>query len=483
MSITNGLQLPFGVQPINPVPVDSWSGPYTSSVSLQDALDQANNTIPSEVRFLSMEVRVVVNGFSSKFWYRSGIGNDDLIEFGLGPEGTPGDIYSTISTDTFTIPDVGFTRDFLVSTSLAYTPAQTIIVVPTIYPTDHFIATVESYYPLTGSMSITCTEYNGSIGETYSSWQINLSGAVAPAGPQGIQGIQGPTGATGPQGATGINGTIGIDGTQGATGPTGPQGATGIGVTSSFYLKGTSDYSYDTTSTIYRTGGILIGTGTVSSDDRFIVSSMNGTVSLIVDENGNVYNRGGSNDINNTAFGNGALIKNTVTGVSSYGQYNDAFGNNSLSSNTIGFANSAFGGYALGSNDSGTYNAAFGAAALYYNTTGDYNTAVGSNALQKNITGNNNTGVGSGTLLNLTTGSYNTAIGYLSLQSRIGTVTGNNNIAIGFQAGRAVTTGSRNILIENITSDSITTGNNNIIINPVQKSGVTTGSGNVIIGG
>jgi len=89
MSITQGLQLPFGIQPVNPVPVDSWSGPY-DGVSLQDAIDLANLTIPVETRFQSMEVRLIVGGESKKFWYRDGVGPTDLIEFGLGTIGVTG---------------------------------------------------------------------------------------------------------------------------------------------------------------------------------------------------------------------------------------------------------------------------------------------------------------------------------------------------------------------------------------------------------
>jgi hypothetical protein len=89
MSLTQGLQLPFGIQPVNPVPVDSWSGPY-DGVSLQDAIDLANLTIPVEIRFQSMEVRLIVGGESRKFWYRDGVDDTDLIEFGLGPIGVTG---------------------------------------------------------------------------------------------------------------------------------------------------------------------------------------------------------------------------------------------------------------------------------------------------------------------------------------------------------------------------------------------------------
>lgn len=110
----------------------------------------------------------------------------------VGATGAPGDRYSTTSSDTFSIPEVGITRDFLIGTDLAYTPSQTIIVSPNLDPNDHFHAIINSYYPLTGSMSVTCTEDNNIAGETYSAWTINLSGAV------GVPGEIGPTGATGP---------------------------------------------------------------------------------------------------------------------------------------------------------------------------------------------------------------------------------------------------------------------------------------------
>ena len=180
MSLTQGLQLPFGIQPVNPVPVDSWSGPY-DGVSLQAAIDLANSTIPIEIRFQSMEVRLIVGGVSKKFWYRDDINDIDLIEFGLGP--------------------------------------------------------------------------------------IGVTGAT---------GIQGPTGSPGVTGATGF----GLQGATGATGATGPTGATGIGVTSSFYLQGTTDYSYDTSSDIYRTGSLAIGTSASSTSKLYVYATQSGAFQL-----------------------------------------------------------------------------------------------------------------------------------------------------------------------------------------------------------
>ena len=97
MSVTTGLQLPFGIQPVNPVPVDSWSGPF-SGASESDAINAANAAIPSAIRYQSMEVRLIVGGVSRKYWYRDGVSDSDLVEFASGggaattPAGSSGQV-------------------------------------------------------------------------------------------------------------------------------------------------------------------------------------------------------------------------------------------------------------------------------------------------------------------------------------------------------------------------------------------------------
>lgn len=81
-----GLQLPYGLQPVNPTPVDAWSGPYIGADS-QTAVALANAAIPAGVRFQSMEIRLIVGGISKKFWYRDGTADSDLIEFQSGAGG------------------------------------------------------------------------------------------------------------------------------------------------------------------------------------------------------------------------------------------------------------------------------------------------------------------------------------------------------------------------------------------------------------
>ena len=80
MPINPGFELPFGIQPTNPVPVDAWSGPFTAG-SLVAGISAANAAIPSAVRFQSMEVRLIVGGVSYKYWYANGIADIDLVAF------------------------------------------------------------------------------------------------------------------------------------------------------------------------------------------------------------------------------------------------------------------------------------------------------------------------------------------------------------------------------------------------------------------
>lgn len=87
MPLTQGLQLVYGVQPVNPLPVDSWSGPYTGSVdTIAAAVVAANIAIPAGIRYQSMEVRLVVGGTSYKYWYRDGTTNSDLVAFSANAE-------------------------------------------------------------------------------------------------------------------------------------------------------------------------------------------------------------------------------------------------------------------------------------------------------------------------------------------------------------------------------------------------------------
>jgi hypothetical protein len=289
------------------------------------------------------------------------------------------------------------------------------------------------------------------------------------------------------QGIITIIGSSGV-GLTGATGPQGiqgPTGSSGVGSGNIFYNLGTLVSATNSTTAIYRTGSLNIGTGT-ASNSRFVVSSIAGTTSLVVTEDGSVYNRGGGNNDSNTAFGNGALVSNTPDGggpLGSNGTYNVALGTGALGSNTTGYANMAIGSYALYYSTNSTYNLAIGGSALLSNTTGTQNMAIGAYSLLSNTSGTRNTAIGTSALQN-SRGDYNTTIGNYS---GVNMTYASSNILIGFQSGSDITTGQKNTIIAETGygyTNGITTGSNNLIIaqNHGNATGITTGSNNTIIG-
>jgi hypothetical protein len=156
----------------------------------------------------------------------------------------------------------------------------------------------------------------------------------------------------------------------------------------------------------------------------------------------------------NTCFGTDVLFVNTD------GNFNSGFGYRVLYSNTTGYNNTGSGSVALYSNTTGRSNTASGIAALYSNTTGYTNTASGDSALYSNTTGYSNTASGVAALGGNSTGYYNTASGYAALNfNTMGNrntangvfallkATGSRNVALGFNAGYAITTGVDNIMI------------------------------------
>jgi hypothetical protein len=131
----------------------------------------------------------------------------------------------------------------------------------------------------------------------------------------------------------------------------------------------------------------------------------------------------------NTAYGTGALARDTS------GEWNSAFGFDALFDNQTGIGNTAVGYLAL-YNSTGNNNTATGAKALYGNT-GNWNTANGYGTLYLNTTGSQNTADGYKALLSNTTGNQNTAEGYEALYSN---TTGTGNTANGFKALYSSTT-------------------------------------------
>jgi len=140
-----------------------------------------------------------------------------------GPAGADGDHYHTTSNTTLTIVNNGLISLFTNDLGLDYSLAQSVIIA---YDNNnHMHGQVVAYNPVTGELQVNVEHKEGS--GIYSSWQVNLDGAIGIQGPAGPTGPQGPIGLTGPQGPQGIQGPQGPQGDTGATGPTGPQGPIG----------------------------------------------------------------------------------------------------------------------------------------------------------------------------------------------------------------------------------------------------------------
>lgn len=142
-------------------------------------------------------------------------------------------------------------------------------------------------------------------------------------------------------------------------------------------------------------------------------------------------------------------------------------------------------------------NVALGSNALTAITTGGGNVAIGSNASLSLTTASNTCtiGGGAGQFQNIgnffafgsSAGLYQTgfgtmALGTQALQGVNGQSTGTHNVAVGMQAGLALTTGGINLLVGNFAGNAITTGSRNIFFGYNSGRQVTTGGNNTIIG-
>jgi hypothetical protein len=155
----------------------------------------------------------------------------------------------------------------------------------------------------------------------------------------------------------------------------------------------------------------------------------------------------------NTALGQSALVNNTGSGNTAVGFQalqnntfagsNTAIGESALSNNVNGYANTAIGADALRSNVSTHSNTAIGTSALQNDTGGWDNTATGEFALYVDTTGKRNTAMGGQALFSNLAADNNTGIGYDALYFNTGVA----NVAVGSEAGAALTTGSGNVCL------------------------------------
>ena len=196
---------------------------------------------------------------------------------------------------------------------------------------------------------------------------------------------------------------------------------------------------------------------------------------------------------------NGNITLAATSGLSNNSSQTNSLGvgTGALSSDS-GNNNTAFGSAALDASVSGVQNTAVGASALTNLTTGGYNTAVGFQSNQNLTTGGTNTSLGAyagysyTTVSNTTsvgysaaynnTGANNTAIGAYTLFGNAGTSTGGSNVAVGYQAGKALTSGQENTFIGTSSGYTVTTGQGNTTLGRTALRDATTASSNIAIG-
>ena len=170
------------------------------------------------------------------------------------------------------------------------------------------------------------------------------------------------------------------------------------------------------------------------------------------------------------------------------GENNTAVGQKALKALSTGTYNVAFGHSALSGLTSGDRNIAIGRSAVGVGTlVGEDNVAIGYQALQDATKASGSVAIGRGAARELTVAMGNIAIGSGSMGK--GIVVGesgtghSHNVAIGTYALEALTSGIDNIAIGRMASDGLTTGDSNIAIgNQAMSHQATTGDNNIAIG-
>jgi hypothetical protein len=252
---------------------------------------------------------------------------------------------------------------------------------------------------------------------------------------------------------------------------------------------GSSNYTF-----FYNSGNVVmttnylgnVGIGTTSPNAQIHVesSSINSTHNvaqigtLIVNGAGNVYNKGKENALDNTFFGEG-VGENAISGIN---RNNTAFGYRAGEDLTTGILNTLIGSRTATNITTGARITAIGSGTLTNLTGGSYITAVGQNifSLSNYSSGNiYNVGVG-GNIGNANLSSKgNTFIGWnnaLELEN------GGQNIGIGYMAFRGEENSSNNIFLGNFTNKPTGKYNENTIIGNQSLFSHTLGNENVSLG-
>jgi hypothetical protein len=185
-----------------------------------------------------------------------------------------------------------------------------------------------------------------------------------------------------------------------------------------------------------------------------------------------------------------------MTAISLEGYYNTAVGLTNFLNATTASYNTGVGFEVMEFCTTCFANTAIGEATLIYNIDGGGNTAVGWKAMLGTQTfgfGDYNTAVGysSGWAIGNTGGTtQNTSLGAFSLSAA--TLSGNANVALGYNAGSGITSGSNNTVVGPNIVPALSTGSNNTAIGACNSGyvGATAnlvqlcdGAGNVVFSG
>ena len=234
------------------------------------------------------------------------------------------------------------------------------------------------------------------------------------------------------------------------------------------------------------------GTNNVAIGDYSLyAATYSGSYNTSVGSSAGYYNTTGSNNsyygyysgfnvttgTNNSALGSKAL-QGAVAGMT--GDGNQAFGFEALKVVSSGYGNSAIGKTALAKTTSGYYNVGIGQEVLANNTTGYNNIGLGYIALNANSSGNSNIGIGRASIYNNQTGNGNIGLGEGTLEFLSGNT--NNNIAIGYYAGRQTASTSATSIAGNVLIGYDVRVNTNSDVNQIVISG-NTNTGNISVVG
>jgi len=264
-----------------------------------------------------------------------------------------------------------------------------------------------------------------------------------------------------------------------------------LGADSPFYIQGGTSSAFDTTSSVYRTGNIGIGTASPSTK-LHIYATQSGAFRLVDGTEGNGYIL--TSDINGVASWTASVSGGGISGTGTTNYLPKFTGSTSLGNSTItdtgsivninskliidtslgvyttktGWDTFSTGfGYQALNNSTGERNTAFGYRASSENTTGGYNCSFGQFALFSSTQSMENTAVGAGSLAWLTTGDRNIGIGRnAGVGAGTSLVNMSDSIFIGYLTTPANNGETNQIVIGNSQagngSNSVTLGNSSI---------------------